>query len=122
MPERLIQKNNELTEIEINVKHLDDFFNQNTRDEEWLKFAGNKSWIVLTKDSHIRYRKSEEKMVKKYGVRMFTLARGNWTGDQNAEILGGALKSICSFLEKNPAPFIASISKSGNIRKIDLSE
>ena len=122
VPERLTQKKNELTGIEINVKRLDDFFDQSTRDEEWLKFAGNKSWVVLTKDSHIRYRKSEEKMVKKYDVRIFTLARGNWTGDQNAEILDGALKSICGFLEKNPAPFIASISKSGNIRKIDLSD
>ena len=119
---RLIQEKDNLKEIEINVEHLDDFFDQNTHDEKWLQFAGEKSWVVLTKDKRIRYRKSEKTMVEKYGVRMFTLTRGDWTGDQNADILAGALKSICNFLSKNPAPFIASISKSGNIRKIDLSE
>ena len=56
--ERLIQEEKELKETEIKVKHLEDFsdFNQNTPSEEWLKFAGEKSFVVLTKEKRIRHR------------------------------------------------------------------
>ena len=122
--ERLIQEGKELKEIEISVKHLEDFpnFNQNTSDEEWLKFAGEKSFVVLTKDKRIRYRTPEKIMVKKHGVKVFVLTRGSWTGEQMAEIFAGSLESMCNFLKKNSGSFIATVSKSGRIRKTDLSD
>ena len=121
---RLIQEGKKLKETEINVRHLEDFpnFNQSTPDEEWLEFAGEKSFVVLTKDRRIRYRAPERIMVVKHGVRVFALTRGNWTGEQMAEIFAKALKPMCNFLRKNPAPFIATVSKSGKIRKTDLSD
>lgn len=39
-----------------------------------------------------------------------------------AEIFANALKPMCNFLRKNPGPFIATISKSSNIRKTDLPD
>ena len=121
---RLIQEGKKLKETEIIVKHLEDFpnFNQSTPDEEWLKFAGEKSFVVLTKDRRIRYRVPEKIMVMKHGVRVFALTSGNWTGEQMAEIFTKALKPMCNFLRKNPPPFIATVSKSGKIRKTDLSD
>ena len=121
---RLIQEGEKLKKTEIKVKHLEDFpgFNQNTPDEEWLEFAGKKSLVVLTKDKRIRWKKSQRIMVKTHGVRMFVLTRGNWTGEQMAEIFANSLKPICNFLKKNSPPFIATVSKSGKIRKTDLSD
>lgn len=121
---RLIQEGEKLKKPEINVKHLEDFsnFNQSTPDEEWLEFVGEKSFVVLTKDKRIRYRVSEKIMVKKHSVRVFALTRGNWTGEQMAEIFAKSLQSMCNFLKKNSGPFIATVSKSGKIRKTDLSD
>ena len=59
-------------------------------------------------------------MVKKHGVKVFVLTRGSWTGEQMAEIFAKSLKPMCNFLRKNPGPFIATVSKSGKIRKTDL--
>ena len=122
--ERLILEGKKLKEIEITIRHLEDFpnFNQSTPDEEWLEFAGEKSFVVLTKDKRIRYRGSEKIMVKKHGVRVFALTSGNWSGEQMAEIFAKALKPMCNFLKKNPGPFIATVSKSGKIRKTDLPD
>ena len=78
--------------------------------------------MVLTKDRRIRYRVPEKIMVMKHGVRVFALTSGNWTGEQMAEIFTKALKPMCNFLRKNPPPFIATVSKSGKIRKTDLSD
>lgn len=121
---RLIQEGKKLEKTEIHVRHLEDFhnFDQSTPDEEWLEFAGEKSFVVLTKDKRIRYRVAEKIMVKKHGVRVFVLTKGNWTGEQMAEIFANALKSMCNFLRKNSGPFIATVSKSGRIRKTDLPD
>ena len=121
---RLIQEGGKLKKTEFKVKHLEDFpyFNQSTPDKEWLEFAGEKSFVVLTKDKRIRYRVSERIMVKKHCVRVFALTKGNWTGEQMAEIFAKSLKSMRNFLKKNPGPFIATVSKSGKIRKTDLSD
>ncbi len=53
---------------------------------------------------------------------MFVLTRGTWTGEQMAEIFANSLKPMCNFLKKNSPPFIATVSKSGKIRKTDLSD
>ena len=68
---RLVQEGEKLKETKIKVRHLEDFpgFDQSTPDEEWLKFAGEKSFVVLTKDKRIRYRHPGKIMVKKHGVR-----------------------------------------------------
>ncbi len=102
--ERLTQEGEKLLKTEIKVKHLEDFpgFNQNTLDEEWLEFAGKNSLVVLTKDKRIRWKKSQKFMVKTYGVRMFVLTRGSWSGKEMAEIFANSLKSMCNFLKKTP--------------------
>lgn len=113
-----------MKETEINVRHLENFpnFNQNTPDKEWLEFADKKSFVVPTKDKRIRYRVTEKIMVKKHGVRAVALTSGNRRGEQMAEIFAKFLKPMCDFLKKNPGPFIATVSKSGRIRKADLPD
>ena len=55
------------------VQIHDDHFRQETPDEEWLREVGQRSWIVLTKDTQIRYRAHERAALRQAGVRAFVL-------------------------------------------------
>src|SRR3990172_737151 len=53
------------------VRVHDDCFPPDARDEDWLREVGQKGWIVLTKDRHIRYRAPELAALQKAGVIAF---------------------------------------------------
>ena len=53
------------------VERLTDHFAKGTPDEVWLERAGRESWIVLTRDKRIRYRKLERIALKMAGVRAY---------------------------------------------------
>jgi len=42
-------------------------------DEEWLKLASDRGWVVFMKDKKIRYKPEERKVVLAYSVRCFCL-------------------------------------------------
>ena len=108
-------------DLNIKVEVLDDYFEPNTTDEEWLKFVGKKGWIVFTKDKKIRYRAAVIEIIKKRKIRMFILSRGNLSGPEIVQIIINALPAIKKFIFKNPPAFIVSITRSGNLLPIELS-
>jgi hypothetical protein len=55
----------------------DDHFAPGATDEEWLSAVGPRGWIVLTKDTRIRYRAVERMALMQAGVRAFVLGSGN---------------------------------------------
>lgn len=113
--------NNNPSNIELQIIRLDDIFTDSTKDRVWLKKAGEKGWLVITKDKRIRHRKAEFEMVIKHKVKMFTLTSGNLTGDEMAEVIIKAIPKIHKFLQKNLPPFIATIAKSGSIKLIEIT-
>lgn len=98
----------------------DDHYDEKTTDVEWLKLVGDRNWFVITKDKRIRYRENEKKMVIENNIGMFVFTRGQYTSDEMANILINAKRKIKNFINHNPTPFIASISRSGNITKLTL--
>jgi predicted nuclease of predicted toxin-antitoxin system len=108
-------------DLNIKVEVLDDYLEPNTTDEEWLKFVGKKGWIVFTKDKKIRYRAAVVEIVKKRKIRMFILSRGNLSGHEIVQRIINALPAIKKFIFKHPPPFIVSITRSGNLFPIELS-
>ena len=88
--------------------------------DEWLRHAGENSWIVITKDKKIRYRKPEFEMVRRHKVRMFTLTSGNITAEEMGEILSKSIPAIGKFVSAMQPPFIVTISKTGILRKIEM--
>jgi PIN like domain len=56
------------------VRIHDEIFPPATHDRVWLRAAGEKRWIVLTKDSKIRYRRNEVAEFRSARVRVFVLA------------------------------------------------
>ena len=97
------------------VRVHDDCFPPDARDEDWLREVGQKGWIVLTKDRHIRCRAPELAALQKAGVIAFVLTGGNLQGAEMAQIFVGALPAINRFVSKYPPPFIAKVTRSGTV-------
>jgi hypothetical protein len=86
------------------------------RDDIWLPEIGRRGWVLLTKDSRIRYRTKEREALINARVRAFILISGNLSGPDMADILVKALPRIRRFVESHFPPFIAKIYKGGSVR------
>jgi len=51
-------------------------------DEDWLGRAGQRGWIVLTKDKKIRHNRFELAMIHRARAKVFCLTSGNLTGSE----------------------------------------
>src|SRR5919108_6403802 len=79
------------------VRVHDDHFSPNARDEEWLSEVGRLLWVVLTKDTRIRYREIERVALMNARVRAFVLTAKNLQGSEIANIFVRALPTIQRF-------------------------
>lgn len=52
---------------------------ESVADEEWLELVGSRGWVVLMKDTRIRYNPAEREAVKRYSVQAFCLSNQNLT-------------------------------------------
>jgi len=108
-----------LRENGFRVKMFTDHFLDGAPDVEWISRAANEGWVVLTKDSAIRRRPNERLAIQNSGLRVFTLTRGTWTADDMAHAFIAAGRRIAKTLKLHPGPFIARITKTGEISKMD---
>lgn len=58
---------------------------QSLEDQVWLRDAGNKGWVVLTKDDAIRRRPAERDALIGAGVRVFCLTSAQLRGSEQTE-------------------------------------
>lgn len=101
------------------VERLTDHFAKGTTDEVWLERAGRESWIVLTRDKRIRYRKLERIALKMAGVRAFVFTGGNVTILETGQILARALPRIREICANDGGPFIYHLGRSGKPLRMD---
>ena len=86
------------------VRVHDDLFPQDAKDEDWLTEVGKRGWIVLTKDTRIRYHTIEVNALRAAAVRAFVLtAKGDLSGQEMAEVFVKALPAIKK-LPESPRP------------------
>jgi predicted nuclease of predicted toxin-antitoxin system len=97
------------------VRVHDDLFPPNARDEEWLSEVGRLQWVVLTKDTRIRYREIERMALMNARVRAFVLTAKNLQGSEMANIFVTALPAIQRFATRHVPPFIATITRGGRV-------
>jgi predicted nuclease of predicted toxin-antitoxin system len=97
------------------VQVHDDHFPPNARDEEWLSEVGRRGWVILTKDTRIRYREIERMALMNAGVRAFVLTAKNLQGSEMASVFVKALPAIRRFAARHAPPFIAKVTQSGII-------
>jgi hypothetical protein len=86
-----------------------------TEDSVWLPFVGQKGWILLTKDKRIRFNDLERQAVITSRVREFYFTSGNFSGEEMAALLVVALPEMIRLCRKHRPPFIASLTKTGNV-------
>lgn len=89
------------------------YFEGNAPDEEWLAEAGRQNWVVLTRDTRIRYHPNEKQALINSRVRVFVLTAKGLKGQEMADLLVKRLAKIQKIAEELPAPFIASVTRSG---------
>src|SRR5438093_398009 len=58
---------------------------QRLKDEVWLRDAGERGWVVLTKDDAIRRRPSERDALIDAGARVFCLTSAQLRGDEQTQ-------------------------------------
>ena len=97
----------------------DEHFAQNTPDVDWLAEAGRRCWVVLTKDDAIRRNPLELAMYRRARLRVFTLARQGLSGQEMAAIFVKALAGMLRRAEAIEPPFIFSISRGANFKRLD---
>ena len=107
-----------LRQAGVEVQIHDDHFRQETPDEEWLREVGQRSWIVLTKDTQIRYRAHERAALMQAGVRTFVLVAKNLSGREMADVLVKALPAIRRFVANHQPPFIAKVTRSSAVSMV----
>jgi PIN domain-containing protein len=95
-------------------RHLD-HFDRGTTDETWLPLVGSNGWVLLTSDKRIRYNLLERRALEQYSVREFVFTSGNMSGQDMAVALELAFPKIRRFCRKHQPPFVASITRAGDV-------
>ena len=101
------------------VERLTEHFQRGTPDEVWLSHAGQRGWIVLTRDKRIRYRQLERLALQAAKVRAYVFTGGNVTVKDTAAILVHALPRMRNIARADPGPFIYHLGRSGKPRRMD---
>jgi hypothetical protein len=80
----------ELVKAGLTVAIHDDHFARYEEDRVWLRKAGDRSWVILTKDQRLRYRPLEIAALRASNARVFVPMAGNLRGSEIAAVfLGG---------------------------------
>lgn len=81
---------------------------QELDDEEWLREAGTRDWIVLMKDAAIRRRPSEREALSRAGVRAFCLMNAQLRGaEQTARFVDNMARIVRQ--ANTPGPYIYGV-------------
>ena len=104
-----------LVESALIVEVHDDHFARDEEDRVWLKTAGERGWVILTKDQRLRYRPLEIAALRASNARVFVLTAGNLRGSQIAAVFLEALPRIYRVLNSRRGPFVARISQAANV-------
>src|SRR5262249_55399174 len=104
----------------VEVRIHDDHLEPTTPDEVWLAEAGQRGWVVLTKDDNIRRRQGAIKAIVRNQVRTLVLPTGSLAGQEMAEIVIRALPRIRQLVIDFLPPFIAIVTRSGRVNRLNL--
>ncbi|HEV3482125.1 MAG TPA: hypothetical protein VGR97_07330 [Candidatus Acidoferrales bacterium] len=90
-------------------------FSRGELDEIWLPVVGKNGWVLLTADKRIRYNLLEKRALSQHSVREFVFASGNLSGADMAAALEAALPKMQKLLRTVRPPFVASITRKGEV-------
>ena len=98
------------------VKVHDDHFARDEEDRAWLQAAGARGWVVLTQGSEVEISPIEDwRAASKQGESFRPDGRQSSRYREIAAIFRGALPRIFRVLHSHPGPFLARVSRSGQV-------
>jgi len=104
-----------LTKLGVRFERHLAHFSPGALDEVWLPLVGSNGWILLTSDKRIRYNLLEKRALKVHAVREFVFTSGNMSGQDMAAALELALNKMRNFCHRTKPPFVASITRTGEV-------
>lgn len=103
------------------VLWLEDAFAHDVPDEAWLPVAGERGWIVVTRDKKIRSRPRQRNLVRAYGVGCFIVAQkrplSRW---DYLKLLASTLDEMERIDSRTPRPYMYLLGATGVMRPILL--
>lgn len=93
-----------------------DHFKKGVDDIEWMEFAAERRWLILTKDDGIARNPLEKAMVKRMSACLFALESQSMTGAEMANAFTLARHRMKQFARKHQGPFIAKVYRDGKVR------
>lgn len=107
---------NALKNAGLSVERYADWFEPGVPDIEWIPFAHERGWVILTKDAMIGRRLNEQAAIAQAEARVFIFAS---TGVDNTIISAAFIKAhpkMMEIAETEEPPFIAKVYKSGEVK------
>jgi hypothetical protein len=104
------------------IKGQKGLFADNETDDSWLKFVGEKGWIVLTQDSkfHKKGFENELSAIKQFNVGCFYIWGAEAPRWDKMIALCKAYENIVDASNVTAKPFIYSCSKGGSLSQIPI--
>lgn len=109
-----------LLDGECNIIHLQDQFQDGTKDKDWLPQVGDNGYILVTRDRRITKRRAELETYKRHKVGAFILTGKNLGIWAQVKQLILAWENMKRFAEKTQRPFAFQIRSKGKIIPISL--
>ena len=97
------------------VEEHDRHFPRNAPDHAWLPEVGRRGWAVITQDTRIRYRSAERVAAETAKVALFVFTGKKMRGVEIGAAIAAALPKMVRMLGKQRRPFIARVSRSGEV-------
>lgn len=108
-----------IKKVRDDVFWLEDKFPHDAKDEEWLAAAGLGSWLVVTRDKHIRTRPGERARILAHSVGCFILnQKQDPTRWEYLKLLAKTMDEMENKFATTPRPFIFVVDKNGGMRQV----
>lgn len=95
-------------------------FPRGTADEDWLTACGERRWVVLTRDKHIRKRALEREALEAHGVGAFAFTGGQATGAETADAVYRLLSKMVNIAISEPRPFLYTFGLTTSLSLVPL--
>lgn len=100
---------------QVTVLH-DSLFAPNTPDVQWIAECGKRRYFAVTGDRNIQQNHNERNALIAARIGAFAFSNGNWNTQQKEEAVTKGMKRILKLCQSQKKPFIAQISKNGQVK------
>ena len=89
-----------------------DYYEPDAADQVWLPEVAQKGWVILSQD---QFNALERQAIRNAGGRAFLIVEGSMSGEEQAQIVVGAMRRMLRILKATPAPFIARLYRAKRV-------